>query len=390
MAIIHNYLETTGYKPTAAEAEKAELIPNLADGTLWTENGSGTVIQIGGGTYNGGTGITISDSDINHDSHTGEVTGSTALTIANGVVTLAKMADISTDIFIGRTTIGVGVPEELSKAAALAILGVEDGAEVNNISDVNATDLTDGNDSTLHYHASDRSRANHTGTQTLSTISDAGTAAAADTGVGTGDVPVLDGDGWIPSTMMPPLSLTDVYSVATEVAQLALTVQEGDVAVRTDESKSYIALNADNVNMADWQELLTPTGSGTNLAVGTKTATTLQVTSSTGNNVDLPEANTTEAGLLGSDKWDEIVANSSKDTNVSTELSNGTINATTYGITSDGGTDDVVLASATTSLAGVMPAADKTKSNYISITQAVDLDDIESNQVGSLLTGEAV
>jgi uncharacterized protein YpuA (DUF1002 family) len=38
--------------------------------------------------------------------------------------------------------------------------------------------LTGGTDSTNHYHASDRTRANHTGTQTLSTISDAGTAAS--------------------------------------------------------------------------------------------------------------------------------------------------------------------------------------------------------------------
>jgi hypothetical protein len=50
--------------------------------------------------------------------------------------------------------------------------GIDPGAEVNNISDVNATDLTDGGESTLHYHASDRDRANHTGTQTASTISD--------------------------------------------------------------------------------------------------------------------------------------------------------------------------------------------------------------------------
>lgn len=40
------------------------------------------------------------------------------------------------------------------------------------------TDLTDEGDSTLHYHAADRARANHTGTQTLATISDAGTAAS--------------------------------------------------------------------------------------------------------------------------------------------------------------------------------------------------------------------
>ena len=45
--------------------------------------------------------------------------------------------------------------------------------------------MTDGGDSTLHYHSSDRDRANHTGTQLLSTISDV-TASAA-------EVNILDG-----------------------------------------------------------------------------------------------------------------------------------------------------------------------------------------------------
>lgn len=40
------------------------------------------------------------------------------------------------------------------------------------------TDLTDAGDSALHYHSTDRDRANHSGTQTLATISDAGTAAS--------------------------------------------------------------------------------------------------------------------------------------------------------------------------------------------------------------------
>jgi hypothetical protein len=34
------------------------------------------------------------------------------------------------------------------------------------------TNLTNGGNSTIHYHASDRDRNNHTGTQTASTISD--------------------------------------------------------------------------------------------------------------------------------------------------------------------------------------------------------------------------
>jgi hypothetical protein len=50
------------------------------------------------------------------------------------------------------------------------LAGVEPLAEVNNISDSNATDLTDGNSSTLHYHDSDRDRANHTGLQNSDTV----------------------------------------------------------------------------------------------------------------------------------------------------------------------------------------------------------------------------
>lgn len=60
---------------------------------------------------------------------------------------------------------------------------VEENAEENNISDANATDLTDGGDSTLHYHASDRARSNHTGTQTASTISDFDTEVSNNTDV---------------------------------------------------------------------------------------------------------------------------------------------------------------------------------------------------------------
>ena len=57
----------------------------------------------------------------------------------------------------------------------------------NNISDSNATDLTDTTDTSLHYHSSDRDRSNHTGTQSASTISDfeSGILASVLTGLST-------------------------------------------------------------------------------------------------------------------------------------------------------------------------------------------------------------
>lgn len=57
------------------------------------------------------------------------------------------------------------------------------------------------------------------------------------------------------------------------------------------------------------------TNVSTDLSLGTITATTINVNSSDGTNATLVEATTTNAGILGSDKWDEIVANSLKVTN---------------------------------------------------------------------------
>lgn len=61
--------------------------------------------------------------------------------------------------------------------------GIEANAEVNNISDANATELTGLGSTTLHSHAFDRDRANHTGTQVASTISDFDTAVSSNASV---------------------------------------------------------------------------------------------------------------------------------------------------------------------------------------------------------------
>ena len=62
---------------------------------------------------------------------------------------------------------------------------IPDGTSYVRVSATNHTDLTDSGDTTLHYHSTDRDRANHTGTQTLSTISDAGSIASLDYWTGT-------------------------------------------------------------------------------------------------------------------------------------------------------------------------------------------------------------
>ncbi len=60
----------------------------------------------------------------------------------------------------------------MTNTERVKLANIEAGAEVNNISDINASDLTDGGNSALHHHSSDRNRSNHTGVQLASTISD--------------------------------------------------------------------------------------------------------------------------------------------------------------------------------------------------------------------------
>ena len=146
-------------------------------------------------------------------------------------------------------------------------------------------------------------RANHTGTQTASTISDfdtqvrtsrldqmaaptasvslnsqkitnltdptsnqdAATKAYADTKIASSEkganngVATLGSDGKLTTSQIPDVTITDTFVVASQAAMLALTAQVGDVAVRTDLNKSFILKTAGASTLANWQELLTPT-----------------------------------------------------------------------------------------------------------------------------------
>ena len=98
-----------------------------------------------------------------------------------------------------------------------------------------------------------------THTHTNSQITGLGTAATCNTGTASGNVPVLDSSGKLNTAVLPALAITDTYVVATQAAMLALTAQKGDVAVRTDQNKSYILKTEPATTLANWQEILTPT-----------------------------------------------------------------------------------------------------------------------------------
>jgi len=78
--------------------------------------------------YTAGTGISIASNVITNSApnatHTGDVTGSTALTIATSAVTHAKYQNIATQTFLGRVSSGTGNVEALTVAQMKSALGI--------------------------------------------------------------------------------------------------------------------------------------------------------------------------------------------------------------------------------------------------------------------------
>ena len=125
-------------------------------------------------------------------------------------------------------------------------------------------------------------------------ISALGTAAQADTGTAAGNVPVLDGSGILPVSILPALAITDTYEVASQAAMLALAAERGDIAIRSDLNKCYVLAAEPASTLANWKELKTPsaavlavaglTGTITAAALKAALATTLADVLAAGNN----------------------------------------------------------------------------------------------------------
>lgn len=125
-------------------------------------------------------------------------------------------------------------------------------------------------------------------TSDLKTLLAYGTAADKLVGTGAGQVPVLDGSGLLDVSIIPAVAITDTFVVSSQVAMLALTAEKGDIAIRDDVNKTFVLSSNSPSTLADWKELLSPTGavvsvaglSGTISASALRTALTLDSASS--------------------------------------------------------------------------------------------------------------
>jgi hypothetical protein len=157
------------------------------------------------------------------------------------------------------------------------------------------------------------------------------------TNVGLANVPNIDctdasniSTGTLPSSVIPPIALATVQVAASQVAMLALTTEEGDVVVRTDEDKTYMNNGGTAGTMADFTELQTPTD--TVLSVNSQTGTVVLTTTNIneGTNLYYTEAkvtantsvvaNTAKVGITAQQSSD-ITTNNAK-TGITTQQSN--------------------------------------------------------------------
>lgn len=93
----------------------------------------------------------------------------------------------------------------------------------------------------------------------------------------------LNGSSEITAIQLPAIAITDVNVCVSQVCQLALIAEEGDVCVRTDEDKSYVHNGGIANDMTDWTLLLstglvTSVNSETGDVVNVERTTRLQTT----------------------------------------------------------------------------------------------------------------
>lgn len=193
-----------------------------------------------------GTGITITPND-------GADTITIAATGGGGGGTV--------DTIVAGTNIDVDATDPANPIVSVESLTTAD------ITDLTATatelNYTDGVTSAIQTQLDGKSTTSHThvaaNVTDFSTAADARIAAAAGVSVAS-----LAG-GLVPTSQLPAVSLTTVQTAASQVAQLALTAQAGDVVVRTDENKSYMHNGGTAGTMADYTLLNTPTDAVTSV-----------------------------------------------------------------------------------------------------------------------------
>jgi hypothetical protein len=156
-----------------------------------------------------------------------------------------------------------------------------------------------------------------------------------------------------------------VISVAGKVG--AITLDAADITDFDTEVSNNVDVAANSAKVSNVT---------TNLSEGASTTTTVNVDSSDGTNATLQPASTIRAGVMSKAKFDEVEANNAKVSNVSTNLSTS-LSATEVTVESSDGLD-VVIGGADSSDAGILTSAkfDEIGVNNSKVTNATHTGEI--------------
>lgn len=175
---------------------------------------------------------------------------------------------------------------------------------------------------------------------------------------------VFDGSGWVDTTQQNSNSATVLSTGSVSSSSYGITsdgatndvviAQASTTKAGVMSAAKFNEVVANNAKVSDVNHNVT-----TNLSEGTATTTTVVIESSDGADATLASASASRAGLLSKAKFDEITANTAKvsdvNHNVSTNLS-ATHNASTVVINSSDGANGTINA-ATATTAGIMSEA---------------------------------
>ena len=235
---------------------------------------------------------TIVDADINASA------AIAATKVAGTAVTQADTGTVTSTMIANATIVNADV----SGTAAIAKTKLDLGGTITSADLVDGTivaaDIADGTITAAKMVSDPYARANHTGSQAASTISDFDTQVrtnrldqmAAPTatvsansqkitnlglatsngdavsvawinsqkGIANGIAP-LDTNGKVPFDHIPATAIAEVFVVSSQSAMLALSAGIGDIAIRSDLNKSFILRETPATTLGNWNELLTPT-----------------------------------------------------------------------------------------------------------------------------------
>ena len=200
------------------------------------------------------TEIAANTAKVSNATHTGDVTGSTSLTIADDAVTYAKIQNVSeTDRVLGRDSSGAGEIEEISPSSLRTMINVEDGATA----DQTASEIKTAYESNSDTNAfTDADHTKLDGIEASADVTDATNVASAGA--------VMDGD----FTSNGFMKRTGAGSYTVDQNTYLTSVPSGYLQNISEDSSPQLGGNLDvqtneiNTSTSNGNIILNPNGTG--------------------------------------------------------------------------------------------------------------------------------